>query len=384
MAQKTKNKKIFLASLFVSFLFAQNTFAAPVITNVSGAIVHGQSVTISGNDFGTKAAAAPVKFDNFENGTSATNLYQTDPLWVRYLGGSTTGVIYSNTLAHSGTLSVYNPVQPDNSGDFNTNYYIFPATDEVWYSYWWRTANLAGLTDQNNTKLGRIGNYALDENPYNGAGTTSLTTYMWADDQPPNYVGSPYLAYWLDGGGENLVPGDGLHIEFNQWNRVDCHKKLSSPGGTANGAVECWSMSADNSSSPFYLGSTNLVNRPTGQTWQQDCVLLGAMDGAENQHDYQIYIDDVYVDNTQSRVEICDTSAWNERNHCEIQPASSWNSNGQNIEIAINAGTFSSGDAYLFVIDSAGVANTTGYLVTFGSGSSDTTPPASPIGLQVT
>lgn len=371
---------ITLAALFISS--TNFAFAAPSISGISGSFINEQSVTINGGGFGTKSTAAPIKFDNFENGSNGTNLYQTDSSWVRYLGGSDTGVIYSNTEAHSGSLSVYNPVQPDNNGDFSTNYYTFPATDEVWYSYWWRTANLAGLTDYNNTKLGRIGNYALDDNPYSGAGTTSLTTYMWADDQPPNYVGSPYLAYWIDGSGENLVPGNGLHIEFNQWNRIDCHKKLSSPGGTANGTVECWSMSENNTSSPFYLGSTTLVNRPSGQTWQQDCVLLGAMDGAENQHDYQIYIDDVYVDNTQSRVEICDTDTWINRNHCEIQSADSWNSTAT--AIRVNQGSFADGSSqYLYVVDSNGDANPNGYMIMFGNGSSDITPPASPSGLSV-
>ena len=374
--QITKNI-IIIAALFISS--TNFAIAAPSISGTSGSFSSGQSVTVSGSGFGTKSTAAPIKFDNFENGTSGINLYQTDPLWVRYLGGSDTGVIYNNTFAHSGSLSVYNPVQPDNNGDFSTNYYMFPATDEVWYSYWWRTSNLAGLTDQNNTKLGRIGNYALDENPYNGAGTTSLTTYMWADDQPPNYVGSPYLAYWVDGSGENLVPGDGLYIEFNQWNRIDCHKKLSYPGGTANGTVECWSMSADNSSSPFYLGSKTLVNRPAGQTWQQDCVLLGAMDGAENQHDYQIYIDDVYIDNTIARVEVCDSASWSTRTHCEVQPATSWNAAA--VISTVNQGTFAGGSSqYLYVVDSNGDANANGYQITFGA---DTTAPANPSGLSV-
>jgi hypothetical protein len=66
----------------------------------------------------------------------------------------------------------------------------------------------------------------------------------------------------------------------------------------------------------------------------------------------------------------------------EIQiPKTTWNN--EQIQITVNKGAFNSGDpAYLYVIDSTGAVNATGYAITFGGGTpSDTTAPSAPSGL---
>src|SRR3989344_2787135 len=48
--------------------------AAPAVTGVSGQLAHGASITITGSGFGTKASAAPLKYDAFESGTAGQDL----------------------------------------------------------------------------------------------------------------------------------------------------------------------------------------------------------------------------------------------------------------------------------------------------------------------
>ena len=43
---------------------------APAISGVSGTLSSGQTVTISGSGFGTKPQAAPLLWDDFEQGTA--------------------------------------------------------------------------------------------------------------------------------------------------------------------------------------------------------------------------------------------------------------------------------------------------------------------------
>jgi len=91
--------------------------------------------------------------------------------------------------------------------------------------------------------------------------------------------------------------------------------------------------------------------------------------------DWYQYFDDAYVDNTWARVEICNESIWNEsiRKHCEIQIPIAWSDNS--ITITANQGSFQDGDtAYLFVVDENGTASI-GYPITFTSAINDTTPP---------
>jgi hypothetical protein len=101
-----------------------------------------------------------------------------------------------------------------------------------------------------------------------------------------------------------------------------------------------------------------------------------------------VYYDDIYVQTgTQARVELCAESTWAGKKHCEIQVPSDWSDNS--VTLAANQGSFTNGQqAYLYVIDSSGALNSSGYPVTIGSGGgtpppTDTTPPAAPTGLKV-
>jgi hypothetical protein len=93
-----------------------------------------------------------------------------------------------------------------------------------------------------------------------------------------------------------------------------------------------------------------------------------------------IDVDDVYIDSTPARVEICDAPTWLGRNMCEVQLSTAWSAG--TISATIKQGYLSSGPAYLYVIDSTGAVNSSGYPITIGSGG-DTTPPAAPTGLGV-
>ena len=63
-------KKILKTILIISIIFPNIVFGAPSISGVSGTIVDGQSVTISGSGFGIKMDAAPILWENFDSGTN--------------------------------------------------------------------------------------------------------------------------------------------------------------------------------------------------------------------------------------------------------------------------------------------------------------------------
>jgi len=381
--QKDLNKKYLklIASVFVMFGFsvlAQNASGAPSISGTSGSFSNGQSVTVNGTGFGTKPAAAPIKFDEFENGSNGSYLHNVDTNWHPYTEGD--GLTYSNVTSHSGSLSAFNAVT-GTGGNFNTEYFTFTPAEDVFYSYWWRTANLTTAM-RNNTKMGRINASSVGDLPhYHGIGSLMLSNYMfWSGGD--DIHGGANVQYEIVNGGVPIQLASYLSIRANSWLRVDCHKKVSNPAGSSNGAVECWIIDPLDTGNTGYLGNTALVTRNSGESWLEDSILLGTMEGGgRGPYDYQIYIDDVYVDNTLARVELCDSSTWTTRHHCEIQPATTWNSSGQSVVITVNTGTLVSGTAYLYVVDSAG-ASSNPYSVSVGS-SSDITAPANPSGLSV-
>jgi hypothetical protein len=333
--------------------------AQPAISGVSGS----GTLTVVGSGFGTKSSPGPLKFDTFENGADGSTLASVDSRWQPY--DQQTGVRFSNVLAHSGSLAVRAVVT--NGESFFSNYFTFsPASDEVFISYWWRTDN-ADSSDHTIVKMTRINSSAAagGGGVYNGNGGTTLGgTFDLASNS------GPYVAY--DNG-----PTDEAGVHYfaapprNQWFRVDMYKKLGTPG-TANGVMDVKMFGVD-----AYADNAALT-RAAGYSFKQDTILLGTMDGSDQAHNYQIYIDDMYIDTSRARVELCDSATWSARQHCEIQPATAWSNTS--ISFSLNAGSFSrSASAYLYVVNSAGTANSNGFLVSsLAGGGGSVAPPSAP------
>ena len=327
--------RLFIASI-LAIALAGDAWAAPAISSISGTVSAGQTLTLSGTDFETKTTAAPIRFDTFEGGTNNTTL--SSP-WQNYSGGS--GTQYKTGRAWGGSVSAGRNITEES---FNASYITFTGRNEVFYSYWLYVDNLAN-GESINLKLGRISSSAASNNPYNGVGTQSLTTYT---DMYPAYP-DPYLAYWPDEGGEAGVNAwDHMDVPKGAWVRIDCHAKVSIPAGTSNGAAECLAMYPGQWQDG--ISDTTLNTRPSG-SWQYTSVLLGTMDGTTGGQNYDVYIDDVYVDDTLARVEICSTNTWSTRTKCNVQPASSWSDTS--VAVTINPSQFS-GTAYLFAVNASG------------------------------
>jgi hypothetical protein len=137
------------------------------------------------------------------------------------------------------------------------------------------------------------------------------------------------------------------------------YKKLST-AGQSDGAAYVKIFGVDEAS------TETAPTRGAGQTFLLDTVFMGLSDGSAGNHDYYIYLDDMYIDKSRARVELCSESTWAARAHCEIQPPTSWSAT--TAAVTINQGTFTSGTtAYVYLVDSDGVANATGYPVEIGA-----------------
>lgn len=66
----------------------------------------------------------------------------------------------------------------------------------------------------------------------------------------------------------------------------------------------------------------------------------------------KMFFDSIYIDNSFARVEIGDNPIYDNCTHREIQPTEIWSDN--QIQFTLNQGSFSDGQAYLFVIDENG------------------------------
>lgn len=329
------------------------------ITGTNGTVSNGESVTISGSSFGTKSPAAPILWDQFEYGSNGNQL-QTFDNWDAYGGaGASNGGLISTDDSYSGTRSAYNSVTgADASCDFCTSNFFFNASDKVFYSYKlkWTSSNVTGGI----TKFGRIN---ASPNSYNGDGNFAYSSGGAVTGGGAYFFNEP-------GGGSGYGFQQYVTAGPNVWHKIDMYSELSTPAGTANG-VNWFSVDSTD------YNRTGEVNRASGETFQQDNIILGIMFAniTGSSAIVETWVDDVYVDNTSARVELCSGSAWTSRGTCDIQIPTSWSSTS--ITATVNQGSFAAdATAYLYVVDADGAVNSTGYEVTIGAGGSSGPKPS--------
>ena len=371
-------KKNFIKNLFIlgAFLLAPGfALAAPSVSSISGTISSGQTVIINGSAFGTRSdyhdsnqtGQLNWSWQPWRDGVLQSNGYATtqsnNSLWSMPTSGAR---IAGTTFARA-----YNSL-PDPGDDSNNDNVDgeqrtaglsgTPPPGTYYITYWQRIVSP--------TFSGKIARFASPDAPGFGAGgdfwvsTSGLSTDSSSDMSIQCWSGS---------------------VDYTQgiWQRVELLVNANT-----------------NTQQEWIVGQNGNNGVWAGQNYQCGSLptpnLLPSAGGSFQDNigagiDPQITIDfsDLYVDFTQARVEICDTSTWAARSHCEIQIPTAWSST--NASINVNQGSFTNGSAFLYVIDVNGnvsdqntsLAGSQGYPITFGAGSADTTAPAAPSGLQI-
>lgn len=353
---------IYLSTIFVT----TSLWAAPSITSVNGNVLHGQSINISGSGFGTKSPAAPILWETFDDGANGASI-STRGKWTTYVGN---GATYNNTQPYSGGGSAYNYVQYGDKypSGFETSYYVLPSpTDTVYYSFMFRHVG----TRYNN---GVEKNWRINtgNNHYNGSGSVALSDcyIIYSSGTTATYPSDDY------GSGRYFSAPD---YGSSEWTRYQAYVRYSTPAGASNGYI--WSAVGSQQKT-----FANIINRPEGYSYKATSVLLGLMhdEGNLSAGEYHhMYIDNVYIDNTLSRVELGNASTWAACTVKEVQIPSAWSNTY--ITVTVNRGSFSETDGtWLYIIDSNGNANTNGFPLKIGSSSSgDMTPPISPSSIVI-
>ncbi len=352
-------------------LIASNAYGADSISSFTGDLVDGEDIVIAGT-FTAKTTAAPMKHETWDSGSNGQDVDVFDSGWIGY----TSTAVLDNSQAWNGTLSAANEEGED--GAFLSNYLTFSGQTVVYYSYRFRY-DVTDPTTLTQVKLGRIGNDTTfgrtgqDPNPYAGGATQALSGFREFDgyamqcliDWNSNYFQDEYNANdefspWYFSG-ESGFPTAG------SWHRVEQYHQLSVPAGTANGESKAW------------IDYINLYSRETattrgsGMTWDINCVLLGTMSGNDSATNMDLYVDDVYVDNTYQRVELGNNAVFANCTKRKLLIPSVWATD--EITATVSTINFSSGEtAYLFVVDGDNVASA-GYETEIGESG---TPPEDP------
>lgn len=346
-----------LLFITIAFIFACTSHAdAVTVTSTTGEFIDGQSVQIDGADFLTKTVPAPRYLSNWdgmstgsaptgwtvEAGTPTveTTRSYTSPNAVKFVN---TGVDFQQLSRDMGTLDTY---------VFRGKIYLDNSNDTL-SAYQWKHVRMSSSTPP----------YGIGEEI-----NTSIMLYdtFW-EDLPRWYGGGSPFSYYNGGtqGGSATAPA--TLFPFNEWFDMTIIFKRASGAGVADGEAYTYTNYELKNS-----GTSFITHDADDGVWRY--MLMGgtihAAGDATGTEDFNVYYDDVYIDDTESVVLICDESTETTSTHCEAQPATTW-ADGE-IDITINQSVFvDSESAYLIIKDSTGTPSV-GYPITFADSSTTT------------
>lgn len=378
-------------TLVALLLMVSTTAAAPVILGVEDIdFDHGVEIDISGTGFGIKSPAEPIKWETWEGDTdpnpanhftpvSNTLLRLSQPEWQFYSGGGRTqGARYWGNESYNGLFCASNQeaFKSTGGGGIETNFLdLNPSLMKTFQSYKFMVSGPpfppveTGAIDQ--VKLGR---FASNEAPggwrYGGPGRSSVSGWRFSKAVPEEFHfegirGGPGQVH---NNPDKLEEWDGRFGPTGQvghWFTIEQYRELSDPG-VVNGLEHASTYRPTGRTAGITVKEITVDNRIAGDLWKTDTVLLGLMyANAASSYDINIFVDDIYIDNTQARIVLGDVATFSQCRVREMQYPTSWSLG--NASFIINTGRFNSGDtAYLFLVDSNGSVNNPGKDIVIG------------------
>lgn len=346
-------KSIFLKTLLIFIiLFSTITlsYSSPLIYDISGDISHKNKIVIEGASFSLKNVGPPIRYDNFEGGDVGTAVQ----------GYSTSGptILYSNEKTrYSGAQSVLQNFTSFYSQYLRMNTSHFgPDLKTMYFSGWFNMET--GGAPSRNTKILNM-----------GAGTGWQTR---VDVYPTTGGGHMYASTLCAGGGSAIqdwsVTTAKALKDDGEWHRLEGWLDLGTPSGGGYRNLVMDGVQIGEISGTFIDGDCGLTYLLFGHYFARDT-------GTPTPWAKRFW-DEIYVDSTRARVELCANPSWASKGACEIQVPSQWLTTS--ITAAVNTGAFATGQtAYFYVVDADGNVNSNGYPIVIGESQVGSSSPSS-------
>lgn len=327
------------------------------------------SVTITGSGFGTKTYSTPLLWDDFSSGTVGTEIagnppiYENSPVqtnWQKFMGPD----------PHTSLPPTYNAFTRDGSG--NSSYHYMPAAgsgydsalrwwqpivntgDEVFFSFYSYVVN-DGTQWPRNYKPWDV--YGSDYPGGSPAYYVGYGDYQLGDSTIRTYqVSTTYKA---------VYGNYGILATENRWIKYEGYFKISDPN-TGNGSVIMTSHNYNGTGTwNTWANKTNYATRATSGYfedwrfgWYWSASILGSDPPADYDTDGNIWLSDIYMDDTRKRFELGNNATYNSCTIREIQIPTSWSDTA--VTVDVNQGLLSTGTNYLFFIDDDGSVSSLG------------------------
>jgi len=318
---------------------AGSAWAQPQVQDMDGAINHGETVTILGTDFGAKSPAAPMRYDNFEDGTPGGALKPMDEGgWYTF---EYTGVRPTYSQGRQRVPGEMSVIQDYSVSSNQTIGLKYMDVDTLYVSGWTYRDDFDG-TAMSSENVKFWGNFTHAEPGDVFTNPQCRYDAYWATNSGHLYVN-------VENSGDPMARGDyaGPRAYLNEWFRLERYIAIGNPG-EPNGSSWCAYNGDRFSEISGIFRHTNLSYNYwlIGQYFRK----RPSSDQSLPEASVKTYWGELYVDNTRARIEIGNNINFEACTHREIQVPETWN-DGQ-ITFQVNQGTFPMGeDLFLFVVD---------------------------------
>ena len=353
--------------------------SAPADVATTDTVADGLSVTITGSGFGAKATPEPLKFTKFESDTVG----QMPTGWSTANSPSTNSSVTAAN-SHSGSKAL------DTSAIGKTSDYFprvgwdlgttIPFGGDLYLSAWVYmnrdTSTLAGfnwkgpIVASDTYYYWRTPGVATVETATGFAGFFGIDNYLFGPTKVNEWFNSSVTQHYSDGAISVVSPGTAPGwpsdaFAFGEWQRIEWIWKTSSAASVADGTVtvnRIGRVAGENIAS----GTGHISYGPNNNHWRYVGLPQGFTNILGGTLNLNMYFDEVYIDNSLARVELCDNGTWADRSQCEIQSINTWGSG--EIGATVNSGAFAAGaTVYLYVIDATGTVSPASDAIVLGS-----------------
>lgn len=330
--------------IILALLFAAPAWAQPSGITTASTIQHNASITITGTGFGTKATAAPIKYDDFQSVAVNAQIVTSTaagPSWGNNTGGgglNNTHPIASTSNLRSGTPFTRNMrsrwvgcCTPEGTGLDTSNVTLSGQT--------FVKGLISGWTYMDDTAVNSpfLGAIKIFRFHTTGAGNPNVAMSA-ANAGLPCLTGGGWT-YQVDGSPTNpgFFSGDTAYNLCRRWIYVELLFDLGSGNGTATGSGYAYVDGA------LMMSFTNTAISAAGVTALQEIYVgnyvnnnFGDWTGTFNQ-----YWESVYIDNSWARVELVDGTSYTGSSHHEPCVPTAWTSTSINCKVV--RGSFAEG-----------------------------------------
>jgi hypothetical protein len=349
-----------------------------VITGVKGVVATGQALDIYGTGFGTKAQTAPIRYDDFESGTTVGHLIADDlTWWSRQTGpGQVASIANDNCRPNKTKCGKFvESVDSSNTGIRGDAIYRrnvgFASTGKMYLNFWSYVDVLGNSDGSSSSYQIKFVSTVRDWVPGQAETLPGYSFSHWQFGSPPNngwYNKSYLYNYWATGGSSTSLPFPQDSFKTPGWYHISIQTNFGTIGNS-NGSTRIW-VSKPGMSGPYSKAAADKVMYVDSGGYP-DCIKFGWYAGSyyptsSNTFTTTLYYDNIYIDNSFARVEIGDSNSYDNCTHREIQIPITWISD--HIQVKFNKGSFPDNQTvYLFVVDENGNPVGNGFPLKTGS-----------------